>query len=242
MWRLYSFTMIWSRLAISELMILMQMEGSTGQCWILSAKLAASALHIAGGYSLRPEVSQRASESFPIEGFCGISSQTLPFQSRSARWGRLRVKTEVGFGDLAPNRPCAKSTRWTPGNWHRSSAIAVLQIDAESTLAGGAGCPSAPQSPVPCRRIIMWKEKSKGWFPMRTCRTSLTARLCLPHSSSGRRLSQLPPLEPCSTSRKEDPPGRPARIAGEQYCWHSVDVTSSHLVYIYIECDLASDI
>ena len=140
----YSETIIVSHLDQNS--VLMQIAGSAAIAKTALAKLSASALHIAGGYSLRADVCHLPWSSRPMEEANGSSLETLPFQICSTISGRFRDKIVVGLGDLAPKRPWAKSKQRTPGRRQSKSAIDVLQIDALSSSLGRAGCSNAPQA------------------------------------------------------------------------------------------------
>ena len=163
-----------------------------------SAKLAAMALHRAGGYSLSTAVRKCPLWSSPIERVFGTSALIAWALMCFGRVGKLRVSKVVLLALSAPRSPCAKTTLSKPGSCSKRIIKGNFQMLGLSGSAGSDGCSSTPDPSTCSRSIIQIRLNARSLCPSRICLFSRMDKDQKPHSSAAERMGRGPVRPSCA--------------------------------------------
>ena len=142
-------------------------DGASSQGSHIPRKNAcASALHIAGGYSLSGAVRKPPSAPRPTDWPCGRSGvRRWPRRSSSSPNSPTTSK-EVGFGLGAPSSPWAMVIIRVLGSNKINCTIGSRQIETMKSISGSFGCSRTPMPAYMARRVIHSNAKPSKRLPM----------------------------------------------------------------------------
>ena len=164
-----------------------------------SAKLDAIHLHKALGYAFNCAVAYSLSVLCrPNSSAVGIGC-VFPRSKQFWKFSWPVWSSVVGFGDIAPYRPCHTSWVFTRGWAHRAWTAGILQIEALHWLQGGwssslsLGCSRVAHLPFTIITTIRHRLKAKSSLLTKRCSASCGLTCSNPYCDFASRTTRGPP-------------------------------------------------